>query len=78
VGLMWQENLDQVDDDTMGIPYSALLASVTARTLARDRGGPAQYACIFFLDEFARKLFSGSLAAAVSNSKMFQFETVHF
>jgi hypothetical protein len=39
-----------------GIPYSALLASVTARTLARDRGGPAQYTRMFFLDEFARKL----------------------
>jgi hypothetical protein len=29
-----------------------------------------------FFDEFARTLFSGSLAAAVSNSKMFQFENV--
>jgi hypothetical protein len=32
-----------------GIPYSALLASVTARTLTRDPGGPAQFACMFFL-----------------------------
>jgi hypothetical protein len=53
-------------------PYSALLASVTARTLTRDPGGPAQFACMLFFDKFIRMMFSSSLlAAAILNSKMF-------
>jgi hypothetical protein len=59
-----------------GIPYSAPLASVTARTLTRDPGGLAQFACMVFFDEFVPMLFSRSLAVSVSNSKMFQFKNV--
>jgi hypothetical protein len=47
-----------------------------ARTLTRDPGGPAQFARMLSFDEFARMLFSRSLAAGVSNSKMFQFKNV--
>jgi hypothetical protein len=72
-----------------GIPYSAPLASVTARTLTRDPGGPAQFACMVFF-WWIRSYAVFSFLSCVcfkfetvpiqkcSNSKLFKFETVHF
>jgi hypothetical protein len=63
----------QIAAASAGAPWQswdplALLASVTAPTLTRDPGGPAQFACMFFFNKFICMLFSSnSLAAAVLN-----------
>jgi hypothetical protein len=72
----------------LGIPYSALLASLMARTLTRDPGGPAQFARMLFFDEFSYAIFlfvscgyfkfENVSIRKYSNLKLFKFEIVHF